>query len=131
MDDLIAFLRARLDEDEAAAMEAVFPSPWDVSDRGHYAAVRADEPDFRIITELDQSQGVPGVWLSETLSHIARHDPARVLADVAAKRAVVFWCEAAYRVVEADRYALDVERVLLHLASAYAEHPDYHEEWRP
>lgn len=62
MNDLIAFLRAQLEDDEQIAREAV---RWD---EGCSAWSDAGEPD----------------WV-----HITRHDPARVLADVDAKRQMV------------------------------------------
>jgi hypothetical protein len=61
-----------------------------------------------------------GGWLSDRVEHIARHDPARVLADVEAKRRIVEW-DAEQPV---DRGVLNI------LASVYADHPDYREEWR-
>lgn len=57
------------------------------------------------------------------LDHIARHDPARVLAECQAKRRIVApWVGT---VTENEA------RVLLALAAVYADHPDYSEEWRP
>lgn len=58
--------------------------------------------------------------------HMARHDPARVLAR----------CEADRRIVEDALAFVPVEgsmaeAVLLRLASVYADHPDYREAWRP
>lgn len=112
MDELIAFLNERLAEDERLAIAA------------------RDEPET-------------GWWWSEDAEsaperHIARHDPARVLADVAAKRAIV----EAYEGAELERGddpndetriadATTLRWVVCVLASAYAQHPDYREEWRP
>lgn len=130
MDDLIAFLNARLDEDEASARACaeVYPAPWDVNDRGHTAYVRADEPTFRIVAELEQHDSIHD-WLGTRLEHIARHDPARVLADVAAKRAIV-------GLVVTPEYAhpgyVEAWRdTLRQLAATYADHPDFKAEWRP
>ena len=66
-DDLIAFLNARLDEDEAAAKAA-----WGV------------EWDWRYVTRPFGER--PSI--AHTV-HIARHDPARVLREVAFKRAIL------------------------------------------
>jgi hypothetical protein len=54
--------------------------------------------------------------------HIARHDPARVLREVEAKRRVV------------NRYAENPAEPwplfpLLEMAAVYADHPNYREEW--
>ena len=61
-------------------------------------------------------------------AHIARHDPARVLAEVKAKREIVKFCDD-------DPLFLDggwayTDRVLRLLASAYDQHPDYDPAWR-
>lgn len=103
MDELIAFLNERLAEDERLAIAA------------------RDEPET-------------GWWWSEDAEsaperHIARHDPARVLADVAAKRAIVAAC--AYN-LEYEEYGHTLaERVLRALALPYADHEDYKPHWRP
>lgn len=132
MDDLIAFLNRMIDEDEASARACaeVYPAPWDVNDRGHTAYVRADEPTFRIVAELEQHDSIHD-WLGTRLEHIARHDPARALADVAAKRAIV---EAHHPVDPCDAHDAMCHTVpcstLLALASVYADHPDFKAEWR-
>ena len=142
---LTDFLLARIAEDEAAAAicAEAFPPRWEVSDRGHSATVRADKPTFAVVSEIDQVQETPGRWPGEHLDHIARFDPARVLAE----------CEAKRRIVEATRFDDDPRSAvdewlghpdmtpprevavmidtLLALAAVYAGHPDYRDEWRP
>jgi hypothetical protein len=67
--------------------------------------------------------------------HVARWDPARVVAEVEAKRRIVDWSES----VEAEftKAGLGERTNGTHmvfarwLAAPYAEHPDYREEWRP
>lgn len=111
MDDLIAFLRARLDEDERTA-RAVSP------------CYPPDDP----------------LAITEDLAHATRWGPARVLAEVEAKR----------RMVDLHQPAMDgggrtscsscgelnccsepwpcpTARLL---ALPYAEGPDYRPEWR-
>jgi hypothetical protein len=61
--------------------------------------------------------------------HIALHDPASVLADIAAKRAIVDECERAQR-YEDHGWAL-ADAVLRLLALPYQSHPDYQQAWRP
>jgi len=143
--DLVAFLRARLDEDEqqAKACAQVYPPPWDMADRGWIATVRADEPDFRIVTELEQWDAQPDGWLGTVIEHIARHDPARVLAEVDAKRRIIDEYIAAdntyQRLAEDDddskwdwlSRSQALETVLPLLALPYADHPSYRAEWRP
>ena len=63
--------------------------------------------------------------------HIVRHDPARVLAEVAAKRRIVDG------LADADPYSgyitatFTAEDALRLLALPYADRPGYREEWRP
>jgi hypothetical protein len=102
MDDLIGFLRARLDDDESAALAWLpFGNP-DAAARGH----------------------------------IARHDPAWVLADVAAKRAIIETCAESLTLQETGYYEdhtgeRDLANFVLHrLAQPYADHPDFKAEWR-
>jgi hypothetical protein len=121
-DELVTWLRARLDEDERAARScaAIYPPPWNTSDRGWMATVRADEPDFRVVTELEQWHGQPeDAWLGDFIEHIARHDPQRVLAEIDAKRRII------------DRSSLYAQDLLKLLALPYADQPGWREEWRP
>jgi hypothetical protein len=94
---LLDFLLARLAEDRAAARAcaAVYPPPWELSDRGWVAYVKADAPAFREVARLEQgtASGSESRWLGEALDHVARWDPARVLAE----------CEVKWRIVEAYR----------------------------
>ena len=64
--------------------------------------------------------------------HIARHDPARVLAEVDAKRRIIEACERIQAGIR-DDYTADffADAVLEHLALPYADHPEYDESWRP
>lgn len=81
MDDLIAFLRARLDETEAAAKAAGDDEAgrtWTGSDNGY--------PDGGTVTDgrgrtVVCDEGAPDT--AQAL-HIGRHDPARVLREVEA-----------------------------------------------
>lgn len=140
MDDLVQFLSARLDEDARAAklMAEFYPVPWDVADRGWMAHVMADGPGYREVVRLEQWSGMPdgkgSPDLGEIIEHIARHDPARVLADVDAKRQII----AEYERYAAERrramggwYTAEASLILAALASVYADHPDYRAEWRP
>lgn len=66
-----------------------------------------------------------------TAQHIARHDPARVLADCVAKRTIVESCRVDYEdslTSGDDTMALATE-VLMGLASIWADHADYRAEW--
>lgn len=131
MSELVEFLKARLDEDEAAAKAAgEFDGETWVA-RGD--AVLENVPD-----------GTRGEWIAQrcedddTAAHIARHDPARVLADVAAKRAIldgyrmlawVLGDEDAPGTLKDREFIL--RGVLKRLATVHARHPDYRQEWKP
>lgn len=124
MDDLIGFLRARLAEDEATAHGAT-DGPWKawkknglhgLGDLIHAVATPGEMVGSRATI-------VTASWLDAT--HIARHHPARVLAEVEAKR----------RIVDETWGGPDHQDMWDHhvrlLALPYADHPDYREEWRP
>lgn len=118
-DDLLAFLRARLEEDEQAALAAK-PGPWHADGGSVYATHWIDEV----------------VDYSESAEHIARHDPARVLADVAAKRQVVDRYERAManRRAHPDDLATAGALLALHgvvqlLVLPFRDHPDFDAAW--
>lgn len=114
--DLIAFLRARLDDDAAAALDAK-PGPWHADGGSVYATHPTDEV----------------VDYSESADHIARHDPARTLRKVEATREVVKVYERAcdHYAVFTSGFAAAMEDVLRMFAVAYDDHPDFEESWRP
>ena len=104
------FLLARIAEDEAVAREAM-PSPWTRSAG-------------RVWSGASEVSAFTGTG---TLDHVARWDPARVLAECAAKRGVVEECRDAIARGESKWLAGRV--VLPLLARGYADHPDYRPEW--
>jgi hypothetical protein len=109
-DDLAAFVAARLDEDETEAKATAD------ADAEFWADVRGDG------------------------THFARHDPARVLRDVAAKRAILaevvpaiegmdmqIICEWGSSQDEPDAHL----PLLKIMAAVYSDHMDYRPEWKP
>lgn len=109
---IVEFLRARLGEDENDARRAAF---W------HGPAWAAE----RVGPYLDPDGLDPDI-----ARYIARHDPASVLADVKAKRAIV----GRYidnRPHPPNAYDLALLDVMRDLATAYADHPEYRQEWKP
>lgn len=81
--DLTAFITARLDEDEAAAKG---PPGWKLE---HWTAVRyADKESGRNWRVDAEPRCVIDGAAEEDAQFIARYDPARVLREVAAKRAI-------------------------------------------
>lgn len=133
MSDLADFLLARIAEDEAVVYgiaPGLSPGPW----RNHMS-----DPDAGGQWSVQARQVAPGktnaVVVSDAapwslargstpaMAHVARWDPARVLAE----------CEAKRRIVELNVYAYDdppYRYCLRLLALPYADHPDYQESWR-
>jgi hypothetical protein len=114
----VAFVEARLDEDERVAE----------------GAARTDD-------------GRGGAWVAAGLrstydarvdDHIARHDPARVLRDVAAHRRLLAWYAEALEFEQRTMPAFQVpfvtrevlEKVLHTLAASWSNHPGFRPEWR-
>jgi hypothetical protein len=141
-DDLVAFLRRCLDDDERVAREAlhedaVRPGEWMTEHHG-----MGTEPSTCHIAE-DRSGhywSVAHEVFIPNAEHIARWDPARVLAEVKAKRRILDDYDI---VVNAIRRVDDVEgnRLLYArrdarmsdirwLAQPYAGYDGWREEWR-
>lgn len=132
--DLLTFLRARLDEDEAAARAAT-------DGTGRWVWRGVDEMRAQALADESGGEDVlspngyedPELWVSEAVrDHIARHDPARALAEVAAKRAIVdaFVQRNGEEHEVSGYHATGLGIALRHLAAAYAVHEDYREEWK-
>ncbi|MGW4648063.1 DUF6221 family protein [Kitasatospora sp. NPDC004289] len=132
--DLAAFLQARLDEDEQIARTA---------SRNASAAWHLDEefgetvlwwpPEFHTPYERDRHwRGQDIEFSGQAIApHIARHDPARVLAEVKAKQYILTMCaDIATRGAEPERQA-QAELTLRALAFPYRSHPDCHPDWVP
>lgn len=127
---LTEFLLARIAEDEAAA-RAAYASPWRAKDDGH------------LWTGHDDAEEGPTVYVNggvyanqrHTAEHIARHDPARVLAECEATRQLIELAQGLVYLREiGDPIAPSTpvgQDILEILAQPYADHPDYREEWRP
>lgn len=145
---LADFILARIAEDEAMARDAVaerwraVPSrkadegdnDWFV--RSEHTTGGGPDPEFSMTAEYICSDSG---WMDEghgSLRHIARHDPARVLAECDAKRRIV-----AIHYNGSDGYwpnrcsLCDTQgepcTTLLALALPYTDHPDFCEEWKP
>jgi len=124
--DLIAFLNARLDEDEAAAKGAA-GDVWEYRDTWVWCG------------PFEVADIFGGADMEEIGGHIARHDPARVLREVTAKRAIVTRYAAVRRAFGDREGGLwpDVSRrekshayaTLCDLAGIWSDHPDYQDEW--
>jgi hypothetical protein len=134
-DDLVAFLRARLDEDEQTA-RAASAGPWRVNSET-YAEKISDATGTDIVAG-GRWGGEASVFEStEDALHIARHDPARVLADVYVKRCIIDQFTMIELPAESNGDTAAVGAyvkmtgVLRLLALPWREHPDYRSEWAP
>lgn len=125
---LVEFLTARLDEDYMAAKLAT-PGPWHAEEDGRQVHAALDEDGITEPVVSSESYGYYGCANLADGWHIARHDPARVLAEVEAKR----WIVKEMKLHEATGGACAVlsDVVLGVLALPYAGHPDCQEEWDP
>jgi hypothetical protein len=157
-DDLIAFLRARIDEDEATA-KAATPGPWCWEATGDkdssWAAGLVQDEDGNVLTgEIGKGEGVIIDGVCESIdgnpadgAHIARHDPAREPREVAFKRAILgehapspaghapgsTGCSVCITSRAGWQEDWTSDRwpcqTLRHLATVYSDHPDYRQEW--
>lgn len=160
MDDLVAFLRARLDEEEQAARAAIAeddPGRWEMVDDhlngsvsvlGQFARGAPLPPptptqcgDWYAIAEWSDRDGERPEGSVPYAEHIARWDPARVLAEVEAKRAIVDLLARQTAACPEDDWSVDggIETAVLAdnaryllrlLVASYAEHPDFDSTWR-
>jgi hypothetical protein len=133
---LVGFLRARLAEDEQVA-RAADSGPWRVDDPAYPTAIY--NRDGHPIISGSQWGGEASIFDDPAApAHIARHDPARVLAEVEAKRRIVHihseydhgcpehdGCDGFTFLSAGPCFTLRL------LALPWAGHPDYREEWRP
>lgn len=156
-DDIVAFARARLDEDESDAQDASSRSAdWERAETPP-ARWGRDEPAPEILSggrlymTFEEDKGAP-----LAVDHVLRHDPARVLRGVEAKRRILDDLDAAaseleHAIVRArttngrgdelgerdDRervirkrvkYAT-LGRVVEDLIAEWSTHPEYRTEW--
>ncbi|TCO57147.1 DUF6221 family protein [Actinocrispum wychmicini] len=116
--DIVEFIRARLDEESALAQlvkEAhVFPDDHDRAGAAYWPTGRVES--------IVRSYPKPGHRAG--LDLIVTFGPDRVLRAVEAKRAVVETC----LFFTPDRFAA---RVFKDLATEWSTHPDYRLEWTP
>lgn len=128
---LAAFLLARLDEEEAAAV-AAGGARWSAEPiPGPYRPSVVSVPDQKILC---------GKLAPAVAEHIARNSPTHVAARGKAVRRLVLHYEAAQDVqamkepgtadAEHQRGRVEgIETALRCIALAYSDHPDYHSGW--
>jgi hypothetical protein len=131
--DLIEFIRAQLADDERVAREAGSRAlTWPATGTWYLEGVEHN------VVGQEEAFCHP-----HNVEHIARHDPARVLAEVDAKRRILdrhrpielfssMYCT--YCGVLGGQRARDVNwpcPEILDAAAPYADRPGYRESWRP
>jgi hypothetical protein len=123
VEDLAKWLSQQLDEDERIAKEA----------GGHLG-------EWRLATPLDDAELGDASWLRPpSLKHVERHDPARALRDVDAKRKLLEQCRASLASEKAggvdgawsESFGDGLLEAVKLLALPYADRPGYREDWRP
>lgn len=139
--DLVAFLRARLGEDEQAARDAGGKAwKWEQ----HYGDMCNDPTceygelatDDAVLMNV-HAYDIRSPW--QGAAHIERHHPKRILAEIDAKRQLLAEYEQAARYAKttwgqssADQSrARTLGKVVRLIALPYADRPGYREEWRP
>lgn len=154
--NLIAFITARLDEDERTALAAT-RNTWVVESWTNNNGVEF----LSVLADYDQGAPAFAIKSDADAAHITRHDPARVLRDVQGTRAILdavsswrhYSCQDGYyscsqaaeeNGFHSDEACADEDRVgepcdcglearqlaiLRPLALPYADHPDYRAEW--
>lgn len=90
MSELVDWLRAQLAADERDALCATFCDPED-SASGDFTEWHVDAPNPRWPVAVNVANGtaIVAAGYNGAYEHIARWDPARVLAEVAAKRRII------------------------------------------
>ena len=122
MDDLIAFVTARLDEDEAAAQAASGDEWKPRADVGGHWVMPASPGSAALAEALAPELAVAQAHAA----HIARHDPARALREVERKRGLLT------DITVAAEYSPSLaDSMLSELAGIWSDHPDYRPEWAP
>jgi hypothetical protein len=122
MDDLIAFLRARLDDDEMDVdmMVATSSDRWLAEVAAKRAVVECHRPQLTIVewphdqTGKGEALTCPSCRPAEPTEWHPPQGQAGVLPDGFVASYVLAPCPT-----------------LRHLAAVYADHPDYRAEWRP
>ncbi|GAB3376343.1 DUF6221 family protein [Amycolatopsis echigonensis] len=153
MDDLIAFLRARLNEEDSAAMLAEgygLHGPWQPGQR---MWIDGEAKYYHSVLSWSQHGAAHVILIhgdnGTVAAHIARFGPDRVRREVCAKRQIIDehgpetrdvggWQRGTETICRTCRYddGLDTYPygrcpTIRLLALAYADHPDYRQEWRP
>lgn len=137
--NITEFLEARIAEDEAVA-RAASPGPWKwVGDTADDTASLYSGDALVISAYGNHTEGYLECGDADR-AYIACHNPARVLTECAAKRAIIHlhraaqWFSVPHGCVTCRVRAVPVEfpcQTVRVLAAVYADHPDYDPAWVP
>jgi Family of unknown function (DUF6221) len=131
MDELVTWLREQVDADEWGAREAADGDSgrWFVGDR--WNVYRVEDEALHDEGYAEENRLVVYGNIKAQSTHIVRHNPARTLAEVKAKRLLIHWIERYEdQRIDANNWAMDEGDVALRLlALPYADRPGYREEW--
>lgn len=112
MEEILVFIRARLDEIQGHSEQA-------------QAIVGATAPWW-------EAKSLKSVMTSADARHVEFHSPERVLADIAAKRALLDVYAHADRTWDiVGGGFLVVEKAVRQLAAVWSDHPAYDPTWSP
>lgn len=124
MTALADFLLARLDDDEAVAVNASYrSSSWDAVFHG---PIKWGDPmpDAEVLAGGKPILSVDPEYAGvNELEHVVSWDPARVVAECETKRRIIEWASDL-------EYGGQEDDLLKLLALPYADHGDYREEWK-
>jgi hypothetical protein len=131
VDELITWLRKQLDDDDRVAQgalhpDAVNPGSWITE---HHNSEYHDEPNRCHIAEDKGGHywSVAHEVFVPNAEHMARWDPARVLAEVDAKRERLTWIEGELGDDPTDEAAQWLAKLE---GMPFAGRPGWREEWR-
>ncbi|MGW0015507.1 DUF6221 family protein [Streptomyces tendae] len=125
-DEFLQWLREQLDDDAELAASGETWTAFDESTQGT-RRVDVDHSIERVVACTRAWRGL----------HIARHDPARVLREIDAKRQVIARYEQVDQLHEsgagngAGAMRAGLLYCLMAYATVYADRPGYRDEWRP
>lgn len=153
--DIAEFLTVQYDREQKSAEDACYyftDGTWTASrGEGHFLHPDgphievADAEPWRKSVNLgvwncddpeDDCESIRAQWMAQA-EFIAAHDPAHVLADIAAKRAIIHLYREERGLLAAQGHNAEgesrlwlLETVLQRLAAPYCEHPDFNPAWR-
>lgn len=130
--DIVAFLTEQYDADEAIARDA---SNLQEDSENGWGSIPRPDVGTRGAATITPHIGL--LYESESVAHVVRFNPARVLADIAAKRELLLWHEEdRYRVGRCSNCHTNLGQshlwpchVVKLLAAPYAGQPGYNPAW--